>query len=269
MSLFDDYRIIYVDSNKGSGNPSDFSFDLQLDPSVTYTHVCLLAANIPASYYSVQAKFQTFTLRENSVNTTITVPVGFYKKKTFATEISNQLTASSSQGWIYTVTFQDRTAKYQYDVSGNGGMQPEINVASSMFKHLGFRKNSTNVFVGDTLTSSNVIDISGEGVLLIRTDMPFVAYGNNILHEIFTAGFPPMSRIRFENKTIEAYSKKLAEGFNSSTFRFFLTSEPEESDTGEFVQLNGQPVFYTFLFYKKNQTNSIISDLASINILEA
>jgi len=267
MSLFEEYRLVYIDSNKGEGTSENFTIDLGLDPSIDYTHVCLISADIPSSYYQVQLGYQDFAIIEDGVKVVVTIGEGNYKKKTFATEVTTQLNASSPNGWTYEMLYQPRIEKYKITVTGNGGLQPTLSFSGTLFKHFGFNKNTSNVFIGGELSSTNVIDLSGESILLLRTNMPFVDYGSNILHEVFTAGYPPMSRIRFENKSIEAYSKKLAPDFNTSNFNFLLTSEPEETDSGEFVQLNGLPVFYTLLFYKKSDINSVLKDNIALNLL--
>lgn len=70
------------------------------------TKVC-----IPKSYYLVQSPHNTFTLQEEGINTTMTLPPGNYNLKSFQLIVSAMLTERSPHGWTYLVS--------SYTVSNN------------------------------------------------------------------------------------------------------------------------------------------------------
>src|SRR5574338_141074 len=107
MSGIKHRRLFYINTaDKISGtDASNFQIQIPIPPHETFTHVCVLEANIPKSYYLVQSGFNTFTLRENGVNSTITIPAGNYSLSSFATVLATQLNATTSQGWTYTVSY--------------------------------------------------------------------------------------------------------------------------------------------------------------------
>src|SRR5690349_17771148 len=99
-------RIYYVNSlSRLSGTGSHFTYLIQIAKETGFDRVCLLQANIPISYYVVQAGYNTMTLVELGVNITITVPVGNYSATSFAATFSSLLNAASTHGWAYAVSF--------------------------------------------------------------------------------------------------------------------------------------------------------------------
>jgi hypothetical protein len=168
----------YIDSRQRlSGTDSNFSYNISLPDDHDFTHVCLLNALIPKSYYLIQAGFNTFQLQEGDETVTVTKSPGNYLLNVFKTIIGQLLTAASPSGWVYTLTYpsgnQPDTGMFTYSVSGNTS-QPSIICGSNLFEPLGFFMNSTNTFINNSLTSTTVIKLVSEDRLNIHSSIQIV-----------------------------------------------------------------------------------------------
>ena len=167
----------YVDSrNRISGTDSNFTFAIPLKKDETFTHVCILDAVIPKSYYLIRAGKNTFTLVENGTLITVTIPTGNYSRRSFQATLQTLLTAASLNGWTYTITYPTATSaadtgKYIYTVTNNSGSQPSFIFTTNVFEQLGFNLNSTHTFSNNTITSANVIKMQQEDALFIHSDI--------------------------------------------------------------------------------------------------
>ena len=84
MSLVSNSRLFYINSrDRASGTDSDFTYHFEVPPDSKFDKVCVLQACIPKSYYLIKAN-ETFTLTENLASVNISLPVGNYTRKSFA-----------------------------------------------------------------------------------------------------------------------------------------------------------------------------------------
>ena len=260
-------KLFYINSrNRLSGTDSNFYYKFDIEPDSKYTDIAVLQMVVPKSYYLVQDQSNTFILEENS-QATITIPEGNYSRQSLQTVVQSLLNSASPNGWAYTVSYPTTssiadTGKYTFSVTGNGGVQPKFIFTTYVYEILGFSKNSTNTFSSDTLTSTNVIKLTREDTLFLHSDICLnEGGGDDILQEIFTStGNAFLSNVHFENKNVEAYSKKIASN-NSQVFRFKLTNED-----GDEIELNGQNMVITLLLYQKANLYDVLVDLLKINI---
>lgn len=256
MSYITSKRIFYIDSHKRlSGEHNNFSYLIQLPPNNDYTHCCLLSAVIPKSYYLVQSGYNTFTLRENGVNTIITVPVGNYSATSFRTVVQSLLNSNTTQGWTYSITYPTissnaNTGKYTYTCVGGN---PSFIFTDGLYEQFGFEPNSTNTFVGNTLTSRDVIKMQVEDTLYLHSDISSNGK-DDILNEIFINNSPDYSSIKYQCPDVEAYSKELQTN-SSNTYSFWLTNEDNIM-----MDLNGLNIVLTLMVYKKENINDMIKN---------
>jgi hypothetical protein len=254
--------ILYINSaNRISGTDGQFSISL---PVNNYLHefdrVAVLAANIPKTFYQVQAGFNTFTLIEGASNITVTVPAGTYSRSSFATAMSALLTASSANSFTYAVSIPNTTAspetgKFTFSVTGNGATQPAFRFSSqNIYEQFGFPANSTSSFVGNTLVSSNVCNMSSENCLFIHSDICYnPVSGDNILQELYTGGIVYNSFINFSNQNVEYYAKPIYK--KSTVYEFALTDEASNP-----INLNGINMLITLVLFKTSRTNNMLED---------
>lgn len=244
-------KIIYVNSaQRDAGTDEDFSITLDI-PLNTYDRVVLLQAAIPKSYYVVQAGSNTFTLNESTSHVTITVPPGNYTRRSLQTVLTQLLTTNSPHSWTYTIDYPNTTSeadtgKYAYSVSGNTS-QPSFTFTTFMYEQLGFNSNSTNAFIANTLSSSNVIKLIPEDTLFIRSNI-CDNNGDNVLQEILTAGVSAFGIVEFFNHIPGSYAKKLTTNTNNY-FHFYLTDE-----NANILNLNGLNMVFSLLLYDSSKS---------------
>lgn len=265
MSFIERKKIFYVNSaNRNNGTDSDFTYVFDLLSSDIYDKVTVLQMIIPKSYYLIQEGYNTFTLVENGVNIIITIPVGNYNRRSFQSVVQNILTSSSLNNWIYTISYsnsqtQTDNGKYTYNVSGNSS-QPQFIFNTNLYEPMGFNKNSTNVFVGNNLVSTNVIKLQAEDTLYLHSDV--CTNGNDsVLQEIFAStGEASYANIHFENYAVESYAKNLVSN-HKNIYRFYLTDENDQP-----INLNGQNFQFTIMFYKENNIYKLIKEFLKFEI---
>src|SRR4051794_16387051 len=102
-------KLFYINTrNRVSGIDSDFSwvFDFAAE---RYTHVCLMAINIPKSYYVVREGQNTFRLTEGLLFVDIEIPASNYNRSNFRQTVQSLLNTNSPNGWTYAVAVPDNT----------------------------------------------------------------------------------------------------------------------------------------------------------------
>ena len=86
-------RLIYINSAiRQSGNDGNFNAAVLMPREEKFTHVCVVEANIPKSYYLVQDGYTTFTLMEDGFPILVTVPIGNYNVNSFAKMLASLMT---------------------------------------------------------------------------------------------------------------------------------------------------------------------------------
>jgi hypothetical protein len=252
MTAFQRKKLIYINSNnRDSGTHSDMGFKIDLkDHDVD--SVVVLQANIPKSFYMVQNGYNTMTLSELGTDYTITIPEGNYTRNNLRAVLTSLMIAASGNSWIYTVSFpsvnQVDLGKYTYTVSGNGGDQPSLSFGSvgNIHELLGFDSGSTNAFVGDSLTSKNVVKLMKEDSIYIHSDL-VGGSALTLLQEVYAEG-KDFDHVVFINQNAELYAKPINSSYNN-TYRFYITNE-----NGESLNLNGLNWTMTLcIFHSKPQ----------------
>jgi len=238
-------RIYYINSrNRIGGTNENFQYKIEMNPLIdNFNHACVLQASIPKSYYLVQDKHNTFTLREDLKEATITITPGNYTYSTIMTEIVDKLNSSSPSGWTYSCSFTKSTGKFTFTVSNNADIQPSFVFDIHLYEVFGFEKNSTNVFNANSLTSTNIINLQLETTLYIISDL-VETRGKNVLQEIFVSSSPDLGHITYLCRDVMAYSKKLSTN-KSNIYKFVLTNEDDEV-----MNLNGINMVFSLLLYE-------------------
>ena len=267
-NYFTKRQIFYINSsNRISGTDSNFTIQLDIDREEEFDQVVLLDCSIPKSYYIIQNGENTFTLQEGSTSVTITLPFGNYNRSSMKNVLVNLLNANSPNRFSYTISYQNiqytqDTGQYTFTVTGNGSVQPSFIFGNYLYQQLGFNQNSTNNFVGNTLTSVNITNLQPEGTLFIRSDI-CQNYNDNILQNIITTQSADYSYIIFQNPTPHEYSKDFRQGF-SNVFQFILTDE-----YGNEIYLNGLNLVMTIMIYKSNKIDDLIKGYIKFKVIES
>jgi len=255
----------YVDSkDRQSGTTSNFTTILDLPPN-NFDRVCLLQASIPKSYYLYDSSNNTFILSENSVNTTITIPIGNYNRVSFAVILKSLLdTASILLGGVnnnvYTITYPNKTLqtdtnKYTFTYTTNGAARTSSFIFQSNFSGigLGFSNNTTNTFVSLSLISTNAINLASKTRLFLKSNICNLA-NNQVLQEIFSSSTQDNSIVTYQQNEIDANSK-LFLAQDDNLFSFQLCDR-----FNNVVDLNGLDMVISIYLYKKDDTNQYIKN---------
>lgn len=257
--------IVYVDSHqRTSGSHGDFTYKIKLDKK-DVDSVVVLSSTIKKSYHLIEDGFNTFILKEGIIETTITIPIGNYSASTFKTVVQGLLNTNSPNLWTYAITLPNtattaQTGQFTYTVSGNSS-QPSFIFDKHLFEQFGFESSSTNTFVADTITSTNMVYFQLLDVIRIHSDLSHK--GGNILQEI-SAISPDFSTLKYNCIDIDANSKNFTLT-EQNIFEFTCLDE-------EYRRINlTLNVLITLMFYKKNtlqdQANALLIDYIKYKFL--
>lgn len=267
MSGFDK-KVFYINSrNRLGGDDSDFTYQLDLRGfSRTPTSVVVLQANIPKSYYMVQDGFNTFTLAEESggMSAVITIPAGNYTRGTLKTTIASLLNANSPNAYTYSVSTPPTNGgddgKYTFTCVGHT-LESSISVDanSNVYELLGFDPGSTNSFVGGSLRSTNVVKLSKEDSIKIKSDI-VGGMADNVLQEVYSFDSSTFDNIVFTQFANEHYEKQIRNTSNS-TYRFYITDENDIP-----LDLNGLNWSLSICIYVRDDTSRALLDFMKYSL---
>ena len=235
-------QIYYINSADCiSGTSSNFNYAIDIPDGSNFDSCLVLSMSIPRSYYLIRVTANTLILTENGVNVNITITPGNYDSDQFATTLSSALTSASPNNWIYSMSLNLQTAMYTYTVSGNSS-QPSISVSSHLADQTGFVINSTNTFISNSLTSTDVINFVSTNGIFLHSDM--VDDTTSILQEVYSDNTQPYSYIVHKSYH-DMYTKRLRTN-QSGIFNFSIT----DSENVE-INLRGNDIAVTLMLYKK------------------
>lgn len=257
----------YIDSvSRTSGESGNFTTKIDLPPN-NFNRVCLLQASIPKSWYLFDSTNNTFILKENSNQTTITIPVGNYTRISLASVLSLLLTNASKTAPLgdisnyntysinYPTSSQTNTNKYIYSYITTG----VVKNASFLFQTnnccipLGFNNSSTNVFTSLSLQSVNAINLSSKTRLYIKSNLCQLA-NRAILQEIFSNSVQDNGLVVYQQNEITANSKLFFSN-SDNVFSFQLCDRFDNP-----IQLNGLDWTCSIYFYTEDDTNQYIKN---------
>jgi len=251
-------RLFYINSSQRlSGTDGSFTYQMFLDQP--YTHVVVMQANFPISYYIVSSGSNTFTLTESASTVTISIPVGNYNMNSFQTVLTSLLNTNSPHSYTYAVTSPNQfsttsTMKYTFTVSGNGGVQPIIAFPSTslVYEQCGFSQTSSNHFSANTLVSSNVVKFIPEDTLFIHSDI-CENFQDDILQDVYNGNSAVGAICSYQLSTSpEAYAKRM-QTKQSNIFKFSITDE-----FGNIINFNGLNCLITVMLFIKDNSLDVL-----------
>ena len=264
MSIYDSSSshpqvVSFNSKDRQSGSNSNF-VSAPVDIGINrFNAVCLLCASIPKSYYNVPSGYNTFTLTEKAVSTTITIAVGSYNKINLASVLSTLLTAGSTtlgNNWTYVVSNPSPTVadtfKFTFTVSSNGAFQPTITMTSiSPFRQLGFEQSTSYPFIANVLVSVNAINLAYVLRMFIKSNICNDST-DGVLDEILSVGsFAPQSVIFYQQFNIDV-NTRVFNSNNPNSWNFNIVDS-----FGQEIDFNGIPWAFTLVFYQRNDTHEL------------
>lgn len=274
MASFDANEIIIVDSHYRDASTSigSHSFQYQITLKRTdYTHVALIQASIPKTWYNFTGTNTSFVLRENGVNRNITIPDGNYTNQQFIDAILQQMnTGVGNLGWIYTMSSavpvgQGDKGHFFFAVSGNGGLQPEFLFSQGdeegIFIALGFNY-SDYVWVNDAIESPNVIQLQKVPVIYIKSNLSYDNGGT--LSYFLSENVVPFSYLSYSQENLLTHAVELRP-YNSTTSRWEFSIVDNHD---RLVNLNYIEPVFSLAFFKLNKLPQIHAAHLKIKNLE-
>lgn len=241
-----------VDRVEGTPNTNFQSLPIDLGVH-NYNSVCLVQASIPRSFYNVPNLYRTFNLIEDGVSTPISLPKGSYNKSNLLTVLKTYLNDNSPNGWVYNITYssasQGDTFHYIFTISGNTS-QPSFQFTDSMFRQLGFDKDTTYNFVGDSLESVNCIDLAYINRCYIKTDM--IQSNDNTLDQILNYGsYQMLSFCYYHQNNFDLNTRDFNQN-NKTSWVFSLVDE-----YNQIIDLNGIAWSFTVCFFERSDIHEV------------
>ena len=254
-------RFFHINSSaRLSGTSSAFSYLLDIPPDGNYDRIVVSMLNIPVSYYLIPAGYNTFTLTELGINTTITISPGNYSIQSFCSVVAGLLTSNSPNLYTYTMTYNNGylnnlNGLIYYSVSGNSGNQPSLTFSSSnsLYEQFGFYAG-TYTFSSNSLTSINVCNFVQESTLFLHSDL-VTGSNNDILQAIYQSNSSTMSFITYTSSDLIGFSKNLMTNKNNIA-NFYITDR-----NNNVINLNGQEIEISILLFSSDKTNDIIKNI--------
>lgn len=232
-------RIFYINSeNRIEGTSSNFTY--RLETGANFDTCCVLAMNIPKSYYLVRDGYNTFKLDGQP----ITVPAGNYSYVNFASTVIPLIAA---HGVVLTMKLDAITGKYGFTVD----RPVTVEFSSQLAQQFGFDEHSVNHWSG-TFSSKNVLNFNSTTTLFLHSDM--VDDASSILQEVYSDNVVPLANISYRC-AYPMSSKKLSKQ-GSTVFNFSLTDEHMQE-----VFLNGHDICVTLLMYKKENLTKLFRQI--------
>ena len=258
MSLFINRFFHIVDSSERiSGTSNNFTINISTPIDNDFNRILVISAIIPKSFYLIRDGYNTFTLKEGVNLWTITIPIGNYTLSEFLIQIQALLDDHTFIQFTYVMTFSKRLGKFIFTCSGNSGVQPSFIFTTNVFETLGFDKNSTNVFVADTITSENIINLNPNEIIYICSDLVNNSQ-NQILEVIPMCNIPDYSYQYYQNTSTHTI-KELTNNRNQ-TFTFQI-----KDSFHRLLDLNGKNIVFTICCHKENNTDELIRENILIN----
>jgi len=118
-----------VNGGKHSSLMFDFNSIAIKDAETLYHSIAIQSAEIPASYYNVNALNNKINITQGATTTTITIPNGNYNANTFATSFMTLFNAVGGMNDA-TLTFNVTTGRYSL-MSDQAGQNLVVNLAST------------------------------------------------------------------------------------------------------------------------------------------
>lgn len=255
---YDKSFIYHINSaERINGTPSNFDYKVEVSNGslVEYDSVVALSVSIPKSYYAIENGKNTFTfVDETDTSHNISFPEGTYSVNNFCDKLKELLDVNS--GDTYTCEVNLNTAKITITSSEPTPFSEcKILPGEYMYERFGFNKNSTNTFVNGVLTSQNVVDMSPENDVYIRSNIVSGGINTNedILIDVAASGIAPFGRIQLYNIDLHGYTKGLNNTANIYNFR--ITDEFNNE-----LDLNGVDWTMSILFFRKSSLPETIKD---------
>jgi hypothetical protein len=270
MSIFNaNYppQTFYINSNDRIQGSSSSFICRPLDfKGNKYTHCCVKQVSIPKVFPNIPTSYNSFTLREGALSAVISLTVGYYTKNIMQTILPALLTASSPNGWTYSMSYKSASQvqdfKFTFTVSGNTSQPSFIFTDNDIWLQLGFGVG-TYPFVANSLVSQNIINFNPTSKLYIKSDLSSSS-NESVLQEVLGVDLVQFGgSVYFEQNGNYDLDSKIIVGNQKNSFNIQLVNE-----NNQVVDLQGQDWCFSIVFYVRNDTSELVREDLRIKTIQ-
>ena len=190
----------FVDDKSNSYMNFPFHSVLVDADDIVDAKVSIINAQLPVSFYNVNANCNILNYVLNSVSKTMYVSVGNYNEITLAAQLTTQFLVD---GYTFVISFNKITGKLTF---GNSLYSFSFLSTSTIFTQLGFSKNTTYTSTGLSLISpypmsmlgTRKIKICSEQIIVSNLDSLNTNTSNTL--QFIPVNAPPFGMILFQNE---------------------------------------------------------------------
>jgi hypothetical protein len=165
-------QVVFINS-KQRVSGSSYDFHINLNDGLLkagkdeYMRITLAEATINRSWYSIQEGDNSFIIRDNTTDITITLPTAYYT----AIDIRSTL-QGLMPSWL--ITYDRRTNKFTFTRPTDNKTYYKFVFSNTLNEMLGFSEDEEPTFTvaTPTITSSNPVRVNAENAVFIHTDLP-------------------------------------------------------------------------------------------------
>lgn len=257
--------------NRINGPTHNFNININIPSDVIskINYVSITDISIPKSFYQIENNYNTFSLYENNVLITITLPPGNYSKTQLLTYLNTQMTLQSLNNIIYEIVDEQTlydTGKIKINTNNPLVIKKLIFSKNDIYQFLGFNYNKEYTF-NTYLISENIINLNSEDVILLHSNISSSLnndqeVGSNVLSSIYTSGQKNYTYIIKSFDMI--YNMKPF--IKNNNYNFYLTNE-----NNQIIDLNGIDfnfVLNIFTYTPNNNFYKKVNDIINYSLIK-
>ena len=263
MSFVTNPYYVFINSRDRDGTDENFTYNIRFPTGYEFDRVVVLNALIPKSLFSTSRRQRKYILFErkwyNCENSSTCRIISI-----ISIQNNYKYWQASPNGKTSTLTYPSisgaDTGKWTI-IKNNNIITSSLIFNDHFFEPFGFYLGSTNVFIGNELTSTCVIKLQSEDRLLIHSNV-CANPNDDVLVTINSTTSINYSSINYVCPAPEFYSRILSSQKNN-TYNFTLTDE-----NNELIHLNGLNLNITLFFYKVDQIFDQIRNFMKLIIMK-
>lgn len=262
LSLSEHKPSFYIDSRlRETGTSSNFTYRLDIDATQNYDQCALVQMIMPKSFYNIGSRNNSFELfygTSTGVNNVI-IPVGNYNAYSLISVVQtalNQASTALSKDYIFTISFNEISFKYDFKVSnsiwnGTISVMPSFLFTSKLHQMLGFEHDSNNTFVNYRMSSQFQINLSYTKYINIKSSLclnqsNLDGSNTDTIQRVPINDILDSSKIIYNMINLEESSRRLISS-KTNIFHFLFVD-----DHGDEMEMNDQNTKLVVMLYKHN-----------------
>ena len=245
-----------------SSTSSEFSGTFHTDEKVDkYQYLIVTHATLPKTWYNLPSD-SVLVINESGTDREITFSAGNYNIENLPTVFNTAVNAVT--GWTYSCSFPDihtevDTGKMTITVTGNSSIQPTMTIPNSYLGELmGFDVDSYS-FVGDSLTSANLVNFDLLEEVYIKCP-GLTTNRDDLIQELHNGDYTQTQTMVFTNQDILMNAKKIRD-IRKPNYKFSLVDR-----NGVLVDLNGAKWSFTVMLFRVTNIEKVLRQYITLKL---